>query len=64
MTWKVQKDRVSIDSVMNEKGKLLINLCKSNGLYIANGRVGKYPECGFTCNTSRGSTIFMLTQYY
>ena len=36
---------------------MLINLCKSNGLYIANGRVGKYLECGFTCNTSRGSSM-------
>ena len=49
--------RVSVDSVINDNGKLLINLCKSNGLYIANGRVGKYPECGFTCNTSRGSSM-------
>ena len=53
----MQKDRVSVDSVINDNDKLLINLCKSNGLYIANGRVSNYPECGFTCNTSRGSSI-------
>ena len=55
--WNVQKDRVSVDSVINDNDKLLINLYNSNGHYIANGRVCKYPECGFTCNTSRGSSM-------
>ena len=52
----VHKARVTVDTKVNEYGKELINICRINDLYILNGRIGKYPECGFTCHTTRGQS--------
>ena len=51
------KNRTSADLVINETGRELLQLCRTNKLYILNGRVGTEPEGGFTCHTSRGSSV-------
>ena len=51
------KNRTSEDHEINENGKELLQLCRTNKLYILNGRVGPEPEGGFTCHTSRGNSV-------
>jgi hypothetical protein len=56
--------RVSCDVHSNPFGGKLIDLCKSTGLCIANGRTGKDRSRGdFTCYTSQGSSVvdYVLT---
>ena len=49
--------RQSVDSKVNKYGRILLNLCKSYGLYIVNGRFGEQSN-GFTYVTQHGcSTI-------
>ena len=43
------------DQVINENGKELLQLCRTNNLYILNGRVGPEVEGSFTCHTARGN---------
>ena len=45
------KDRVCVVTIGNDYDKDLINICKSNGLYIVNGRIGILLECGYTCHS-------------
>jgi hypothetical protein len=51
-------DRVSEDTVSNNYGRRLINLCKTTGLLIGNGRLGSDKGRGrFTCCTQRGKSV-------
>jgi exonuclease III len=56
--------RVSCDVHSNAFGSKLLDLCKSTGLCIVNGRTGKDGSKGeFTCYASRGSSVvdYVLT---
>ena len=50
--------RTSKDSVTDNYGRRLLDLCKSTGLIIANGRLGADKYIGdFTCITPRGQSV-------
>ena len=50
--------RSSQDTVLNEYGRQLLNLCLATRLRILNGRTGQDRNIGrYTCHTARGSTI-------
>ena len=50
--------RVSKDTVLDNYGRKLLDLCKSTGLLIGNGRLGADKHNGdFTCITNRGRSI-------
>ena len=50
--------RTSKDSVIDNYGRRLLDLCKSTGLIIANGRLGADKYIGdFTCITPRGQSV-------
>ncbi|ESO88701.1 hypothetical protein LOTGIDRAFT_165489 [Lottia gigantea] len=52
------KDRSSEDVVVNNFGRKLLDLCKSIGCVIVNGRQGSDSNVGkFTFNSSRGSSV-------
>ena len=53
----ITKNRTSEDHVTNENGKELLQLCRTNKLYILNSRVGPEPEGCFTCHTARGNSF-------
>ena len=38
--------RTTRDSIFNNEGKILLEICKSNNLFILNGRCGKDKEMG------------------
>jgi hypothetical protein len=50
--------RASRDTVINSNGTRLLELCKSTGLRIVNGRKGTDANIGhFTCITARGKSL-------
>ena len=50
--------RTSKDSVLDNYGRRLLDLCKSTGLIIVNGRLGADKYIGdFTCITPRGQSV-------
>ena len=53
----VNKQRMSEDKIVNENGKQLLNMCKTDNLFIVNGRIGNDPKCDFTCHTARGQSV-------
>ena len=53
----IARKRTSEDQVINENGKELLQLCRTNNLYILNGRVGPEVEGSFTCHTARGNSV-------
>ena len=50
---------MSEDKIVNENGKQLLNMCKTDNLFIVNGRIGSDPKCDFTCHTARGQTFIV-----
>ena len=59
--------RVSRDSILDNNGRRLLNLCKSSGLLIGNGRLGADQYIGdFTCVTNQGRSVvdYFLLPYY
>ena len=58
--------RVSMDHVIDRNGRRLLDLCKSVGLHIANGRMGKDKSVGqFTFCTKNGRSVvdYLLLNY-
>lgn len=56
--------RKNQDKVIDINGRKLLNLCKSTGFYIVNGRIGKDKDLGtFTFCSTRGlsTTDYLLT---
>ena len=53
----VNKHRMSEDKIVNENGKQLLNMCKTDNLFIVNGRIGSDPKCDFNCHTARGQSV-------
>ena len=53
----IARKRTSEDQVINENGKELLQLCRTNNLYILNGRVRPEVEGSFTCHTARGNSV-------
>ena len=53
----VNKHRMSEDKIVNENGKQLLNMCKTDNLFIVNGRIGSDTKCDFTCHTARGQSV-------
>ena len=50
--------RVSRDSILDNNGRRLLNLCKSSGFLIGNGRLGADQYIGdFTCVTNQGRRV-------
>ena len=43
--------------IVNENGKQLLNMCKTDNFFIVNGRIGSNPKCDFTCHTARGQSV-------
>jgi len=59
-------DRASLDGKCNAFGTKLLDLCKSSGLRIANGRIGDdYDTGAFTFVSAQGTSVvdYLLTQY-
>lgn len=68
--------RQNTDTVVNNSGRLLLEMCKSTGLAIVNGRHGRDAGTGkLTCKTGRGtstidyalvcrSTHHLITDFY
>ena len=51
-------ERINKDKIVNNHGKILIELCKLSDLKIANGRIGTDKSIGsYTCHAPRGSSI-------
>ena len=48
---------MSEDKIVNENGKQLLSMCKTDNLFIVNGRIGSDPKCDFTCHTARGQSV-------
>ena len=55
-TVNIRKSRVSQGKVLNEYGRELLTICKSN-MFIANGRFGDTPDGSYTCHTSNGHSV-------
>ena len=53
----LRKHRVSEDKIVNENGKQLLNMWKTDNMFIVNGRIGSDPKCDFTCHTARGQSV-------
>ena len=53
----VNKHHMSKDKIVNENGKQLLNMCKTDNLFIVNGRIGSDLKCDFTCHTARGQSV-------
>ena len=53
----IRKSRVSQDKVVNEYGRELLTICKSNNMFIVNGRIGDMPDGSYTCHTSNGHSV-------
>lgn len=56
--------RVSEDKIVNSRGKLLLEFCSVNGLYIMNGRSGNDQNHGhYTCVNAHGASVvdYLLT---
>lgn len=53
----IQTIRNSYDRVVNKSGKALLNLCRSLGLYIMNGRIRGDSLGRFTLNSHVGSSV-------
>jgi hypothetical protein len=52
-----------MDKGKNNFGKLLINLCNGQNLFIMNGRVGNYSNIGeFTCRNASAVDYFIVHQ--
>lgn len=50
--------RMNRDLVLDNYGRRLLDMCKSTGLVIANGRLGADKDTGeFTCVTGRGRSV-------
>ena len=49
------KNRISSNIVIIENGRELLQLCRTNKLYILNGRVGQEPEGEVKCFISNQS---------
>jgi len=50
--------RVSQDSVINKRGRQLLELCQQTGLRICNGRIGDDAGCGrITCTANEGKSV-------
>ena len=45
------------DQGINEDGKKLLQLCRTNNIYILNGMVGLEVEGSFTCHIARGNSV-------
>ena len=48
---------MSEDKIVNENGKQLLNMCKTDNLFIVNGGIGSDQKCDFTCHTARGQNV-------
>ena len=56
-TVNILKSRISQDKLLNEYGRELLAICKSNNMFIVNGRIGDSPDGNFTCHTSNGQSV-------
>ena len=56
-TVNILKSRISQDKLLNEYGRELLAICKSNNMFIVNGRIGDSPDGNFTCHTSNGRSV-------
>ena len=45
------------DKVVNEYGKELLTICKSNNMFIVNGRIGDMPDGSYTCHASNRHSV-------
>ena len=55
---RLRGKRFSQDSSINEYGRELLHICKSTGLSIMNGRIGKIENTGdFTCYKEKGASV-------
>ena len=52
---KFSKNRVSQDTIVNNEGNLLLDMCKSNNLFILNGRCDSDMNVG--AMTFRGQSV-------
>ena len=50
-TVNIRKSLVSQDKVLNEYGRELLTICKSNNMFIVNDRIGDTPDGSYTCHT-------------
>jgi hypothetical protein len=58
-------NRKNIDKGKNKFGKLLINLCKGQNLFIMNGRVGNDSNIGeLTCRNASAVYYFICSQNF
>ena len=56
-TVNILKSRISQDKLLNEYGRELLAICKSNNMFIVNGRIGDSPDENFTCHASNGQSV-------
>ena len=56
-TVNILKSRISPDKLLNEYGRELLAICKSNNMFIVNGQIGDSPDGNFTCHTSNGQSV-------
>ena len=60
-TVNILKSRISQDKLLNEYGRELLAICKSNNMFIVNGRIGDSPDGNFPCHAIHQMDRVLLT---